>query len=183
MMPRSPRSRSRARRPRRRAAASVRAPSTTCEKMSLPWSVVPKRWCHEGACRASSRLKSFGSCDRDQRRDQRDRRSSNGDHDEPDARLRVARAGARASRGCGAGGGARRPAAPRAGRSPGRRRDGLELRHQAVRTRGSRTRLRMSMMQFATITQTREHEQQRLRRAGSRCRAPPAAASSRRPGS
>ena len=35
-----------------------RAPTTTCEKMSLPWSVVPNRWCHEGAWRASSRLNS-----------------------------------------------------------------------------------------------------------------------------
>ena len=26
-----------------------RVPTTTCEKMSLPWSVVPKRWCHDGA--------------------------------------------------------------------------------------------------------------------------------------
>ena len=25
------------------------APSTTCEKMSLPWSVVPKRWSQDGA--------------------------------------------------------------------------------------------------------------------------------------
>jgi hypothetical protein len=37
-----------------------RAPRTTCEKMSLPWSVVPKRWFHEGACRAARRSKSFG---------------------------------------------------------------------------------------------------------------------------
>src|SRR4029077_2512231 len=37
-----------------------RAPTTTCEKMSLPWSVVPKRWCHDGACRAARRLNSFG---------------------------------------------------------------------------------------------------------------------------
>ena len=38
-----------------------RAPTTTCEKMSLPWSVVPKRWFHEGACPASRMLNPFGS--------------------------------------------------------------------------------------------------------------------------
>ncbi len=37
-----------------------RAPSTTCEKMSLPWSLVPNRWCQDGPCRAASRSKSFG---------------------------------------------------------------------------------------------------------------------------
>ena len=42
------------------SSSERRAPSTTCEKMSLPWSVVPKRWFHDGACRAASRLKSFG---------------------------------------------------------------------------------------------------------------------------
>ncbi len=40
-----------------------RAPMATCEKMSLPWSVVPKRWCQDGAWRAASRLKSFGWAD------------------------------------------------------------------------------------------------------------------------
>ena len=37
-----------------------RAPTTTCENTSLPWSVVPNRWCHDGACFAARRLKSFG---------------------------------------------------------------------------------------------------------------------------
>ena len=37
-----------------------RAPRATWEKMSLPWSVVPKRWSQDGDCRAASRLKSFG---------------------------------------------------------------------------------------------------------------------------
>ena len=45
---------------RSRAAASAARRSTTCEKMSLPWSVVPKRWCHDGAWRAARMLKSFG---------------------------------------------------------------------------------------------------------------------------
>src|SRR5436189_1667668 len=43
------------------SSSERRAPSTTCEKMSLPWSVVPNRWCHDGACRAASRLNPFGS--------------------------------------------------------------------------------------------------------------------------
>ena len=36
-------------------------PSTTCEKMSLPWSVVPNRWCQDGAWRVSRMLKAVGS--------------------------------------------------------------------------------------------------------------------------
>ena len=49
-----------------RAAAATpsisdrRAPITTCEKTSLPWSVVPKRWCQEGAWRVARMLKSSG---------------------------------------------------------------------------------------------------------------------------
>ena len=39
----------------------LRAPTTTWEKMSLPWSVVPNRWSHEGAWPSASRLKAFGS--------------------------------------------------------------------------------------------------------------------------
>ena len=49
------------RRRQRRGAASGARRATTCEKMSLPWSVVPKRWCHDGACRVAARLKSVGS--------------------------------------------------------------------------------------------------------------------------
>src|SRR3954464_13013282 len=37
-----------------------RAPTTTWEKMSLPWSVGPNRWCHDGAWRVARMLKSFG---------------------------------------------------------------------------------------------------------------------------
>ena len=38
-----------------------RAPQTTCEKMSDPWSVVPKRWWNDGAWRPSSSENPFGS--------------------------------------------------------------------------------------------------------------------------
>ncbi len=41
--------------------SDVRAPQTTCEKMSFPWSVVPKKWCHDGLCLASSSEYAFGS--------------------------------------------------------------------------------------------------------------------------
>jgi hypothetical protein len=37
-----------------------RAPITTWEKMSLPWSVVPNRWFHDGAWWAANRSKSVG---------------------------------------------------------------------------------------------------------------------------
>ena len=39
-----------------------RVPQTTCEKMSTPWSVVPKKWCVDGACDWSNSEKSVGSC-------------------------------------------------------------------------------------------------------------------------
>ncbi len=42
------------------STSDVRAPHMTCEKMSDPWSVVPKRWWNDGDCRASSSEKSFG---------------------------------------------------------------------------------------------------------------------------
>src|SRR5439155_15638349 len=42
--------------------SDVRVPRTTWEKMSLPWSVVPNGWCHDGACFASNRENALGSC-------------------------------------------------------------------------------------------------------------------------
>ena len=34
--------------------SELRVPQTTCDQMSVPWSVVPKKWFQEGDCFASS---------------------------------------------------------------------------------------------------------------------------------
>ena len=154
-----------------------RAPDDLREDV-LPWSVVPKRWCSDGCCRASSSEKSVA--------------------------LLAARAAVRSApsmtmpstttsptRAFGFASISRTQPGTRffrgAARSARRRRqldDRLASATSAtVLTRGSRTRLRMSMMKFGDDRAEREDEQQRLRRAGSRCRAPPAAACSPHPGS
>ena len=90
----SPRAPSRAPPRRTRGSASGGRRATTCEKMSLPWSVVPNRWCHDGAWRVARMLKSVGLSTEIQRRDQRD------DHHEPDEqRCRTATSGCERSSG------------------------------------------------------------------------------------
>ncbi len=139
---------------RARAAANPRiserrVPSTTCEKMSLPWSVVPKRWFHDGAWRVARMLKSVGllteihgaitatSTMKPMRV-------------EAEARLRILEQERGPARKVQAAALPRRRDAQRGDLGLD---DGLQLRHQAFRTRGSRTKLRRSMMKFAPITQ------------------------------
>ncbi len=42
-------------------SSELREPQTTWEKMSLPWSVVPKKWCVDGAWRESKSENALGS--------------------------------------------------------------------------------------------------------------------------
>ena len=137
-----------------------RAPQTTCEKMSDPWSVVPNRWCQDGDCRPSISEKSFGlAC---------------AIHGAMIATTMIEERTMIPPRDFGLdissfsqpGRWKRRPRRALAfGAAHPRELDGrrgdvdgiewLDLRHRyAVRTRGSRTKLSMSMMKLARITQT-----------------------------
>ncbi len=78
--------------------SDVRVPQTTCEKTSLPWSVVPKKWCHEGDWLRVESEYGRRVVRRDQRRED-GHRDHPGEHDQPDARLRVARAAGAATSG------------------------------------------------------------------------------------
>ena len=127
------------------SSSERRAPSTTCEKMSLPWSVVPKRWFHEGACRAASRLKSFG-CATEISGAISAITTMNPTIAMPVADLRLREQEQPA--------GDAQPAVDALRRSGEPEVEGrIELGHQSVRSRGSRMRLTTSINRFARITQ------------------------------
>ncbi len=135
-------------------------PSTTCEKMSLPWSVVPNRWCHDGAWRVARMLKSVGSATEISGAITRDH-----DHEADEHEGRSATSGCASSSDSHPG--TRRPPRLRAvtavsGASSGSM-SGLQLRHQLARTRGSRTKLSEVHDEVRRDHAEREDEQQRLR--------------------
>ncbi len=149
---------------RRRAAASAGRRATTCEKMSLPWSVVPKRWCQDGAWRAASRLKSFG-CATEISGAISAMTTTNATIAEPEARLRVVRAAARASRGRAAGRAARRGGASRWST--------CRVRGRAATSAGPQPRVEDEVEhvhdQVRDDHADGEHDEQRLRERRSRC--------------
>ena len=161
------------------SSSERRAPTTTCEKTSLPWSVVPKRWFHEGACRVARRLKSSGSRPRSTARSARRR------HEGPTiANGRAATSDCQQER--EPPGSRRRPVRAR----PAARRDREVERgagwDRAATSGGPQTRVEDEVEdvdeQFATITRPRARPAAPAR-GRSRSRAPPAGASGRRPGS
>ena len=122
-----------------------RAPTTTCEKMSLPWSVVPNRWFHDGDCRVARMLKSFGwATEISGAISATTMTKATITRPVHDFRLRRRRTNQP---------GTLQPPVP-ARRHRGQIEcDRVELRHEPVRKRGSRTKLRMSMSKLAKITQ------------------------------
>ena len=127
--------------------------------MSLPWSVVPNRWFHDGAWPGGEEVEAVRVA----------RPRSSGAISATTTTKATMTSPSRdfgfASRSTSQPGSAETPrrrarGGAASGRSSAVR---IELRHQPVRRRGSRTRLRMSMMKFATITQIESTTQDRLR--------------------